>query len=222
MLIIITTVDRGMRMLASIFKLKNVSWSFRKLKYGLWKRAIRIYLKLRYQDFFITSTTNFIGLPLIDMIDNSKISIGEDSVLVSDQYYNTMGLSHRVILRTMRSGAIIKIGKNFGMSGGTICARELVEIGNNVGIGANCTIIDSSMHPMDPRLPKEEWDNEALIKTRPVIIEDNVMINMNVTIMPGVRIGHHAIIGANSIVVKDVPSYAIYAAPPAVLLKYLE
>ena len=48
------------------------------------------------------------------------------------------------------------------------------------------------------------------------------MINMNVTIMPGVRIGHHAIIGANSIVVKDVPPYAIYAAPPAVLLKYLE
>lgn len=63
---------------------------------------------------------------------------------------------------------------------------------------------------------------QALIKTRPVIIEDNVMINMNVTIMPGVRIGHHAIIGANSIVVKDVPPYAIYAAPPAVLLKYLE
>lgn len=179
-------------------------------------------MKFRYKGLSISSTTGFIGLPVIDMVDGSKISIGETSVLVSDQYFNTMGLSHRVILRTMRTGAQIKIGKNFGMSGGTICARESVEIGDDVGIGANCTIIDSSMHPMDTRLPKEEWDNEALIKTRPVIIEDHVMINMNVTIMPGVRIGHHAIIGANSTVVKDVPPYAVYATPPAVCLKYLE
>lgn len=165
---------------------------------------------------------HFIGTPIIDMAEGSRISIGDSSALVSDRYFNTMGLSHRIILRTMRAGAHIKIGKNFGMSGGTICARELIEIGDSVGIGANCTIIDSSMHPMDTRLPKEEWDNEVLIKTRPVIIEDHVMINMNVTIMPGVRIGHHAIIGANSTIVKDVPPYAVYGTPPAVCLKYLE
>ena len=197
-------------------------WNFRRIKWAIKKRLITLYLKLRYKDLSISSTTGFVGFPVIDMADGSKISIGETSVLVSDQYFNTMGLSHRVILRTMRPGAQIKIGKNFGMSGGTICARELVEIGDNVGIGANCTIIDSSMHPTDPRLPKEEWDNEELIKTRPVIIEDYVMINMNVTIMPGVHIGHHAVIGANSTVVKDVPPYAVYVTPSACMLKYLE
>ena len=178
-------------------------------------KGIRIYLILRYnhKNFNITSTTRFIGKPCISMADGSQISIGENSTLVSDQYFNAMGLSHSVILRTLHPRAQIKIGKNFGMSGGTICAFELIEIGDNVGIGANCTILDSSMHVMDTRLSVSERDNTALIKTRPVIIEDNVMINMNVTIMPGVRIGHHAIIGANAVVVKDVPPYAVYAAP---------
>ncbi|WP_050992501.1 hypothetical protein [Selenomonas sp. CM52] len=164
---------------------------FRQLKTGIWEicrgmqelrnRGIRVYLTLRYKhkNLYIEPTVQFIGRPCISMADGSKICIGENSTLVSDQYFNAMGLSHRVILRTLQPNAQIKIGKNVGMSGGTICAFELVKIGDNVGIGANCTILDSSMHVMDTRIPLSERDNTALIKTRPVIIEDDVMINMN-------------------------------------------
>lgn len=53
----------------------------------------------------------------------------------------------------------------------------------------------------------------------PVIIEDNVWIGEKTSILPGVHIGQGSIIGANSVVTKDVPAYSVVAGNPAKIIK---
>lgn len=94
------------------------------------------------------------------------------------------------------------------------CAEQ-IEIGKNVVIVSNVTITDI-IHPHDNvKTPI----NKAKIKTDPVIIEDEVYIYNNSVILPGVKIGKHAIIGANSVVTNDIPSYSIAVGSPAKVIK---
>ena len=55
---------------------------------------------------------------------------------------------------------------------------------------------------------------------KPVVIEDFVWCGANVTILPGVKIGEGAIVGAGSVVVKDVPKYAVVAGNPARVISH--
>lgn len=57
-------------------------------------------------------------------------------------------------------------------------------------------------------------------ETKPVVIEDDVWIGANVIILRGVHVNKGAIIGAGSIVTKDVPGYAIVAGNPAKTIRY--
>ena len=56
----------------------------------------------------------------------------------------------------------------------------------------------------------------------PLIIEDNVWIGYKVTIIGGITIGTGAIIGANSVVTKDIPPYSVAAGIPARVIKSLQ
>jgi acetyltransferase-like isoleucine patch superfamily enzyme len=96
-----------------------------------------------------------------------------------------------------------------------ITCAEKIEIGNNVVVVSNVTITDI-IHPHeDVSIPI----NKAKIKTFPVKIEDEVYIYNNSVILPGVSIGKHSIIGANSVVNKNVPPYSIVAGNPAIVIK---
>ena len=55
----------------------------------------------------------------------------------------------------------------------------------------------------------------------PPIIEDNVWLGRNVVVMPGVRVGEGAIVGAGAVVTKDVPDYHLVAGNPAEIKKDL-
>lgn len=61
---------------------------------------------------------------------------------------------------------------------------------------------------------------QGYLETKPVYIEDDVWIGGRVIILPGRRIGKGAIVGAGSVVTKDVPDYAIVGGNPAKVLKY--
>ena len=110
-------------------------------------------------------------------------------------------------------GKNIEIGENFFSDFGlTILDAAKVKIGNNVKIGPNCNIY-TTICPKDV-----ERRNQGLEQALPVTINDGVWIGGNVTILPGVSIGENAIIGAGSVVTKNVPANSIYAGVPAKMI----
>jgi acetyltransferase-like isoleucine patch superfamily enzyme len=131
---------------------------------------------------------------------------------------NPLGPNHPVILCTREPGAVLGIGDNFAMSGGSICAAEKITIGNYVTVGANTSIVDTDFHPLNPKF-RYRHPQEA--KTAPIVIEDEVFIGMNCLILKSVTIGQGSVIGAGSVVTKDVPAGVIVAGNPAGIIRKL-
>lgn len=90
-----------------------------------------------------------------------------------------------------------------------------LEIGNNAHLSRNLTIYTGNHNYKGDLLP---YDSTYIFK--PVLIEDNVWIGMNVSILPGITIGEGAIIGMGAVVTKDVPKLAIVGGNPAKVLKF--
>jgi acetyltransferase-like isoleucine patch superfamily enzyme len=88
-----------------------------------------------------------------------------------------------------------------------------VKIGNRVMIASH-SIITTLSH--DTNYKCMRFGPEI---SKPIVIEDDVWIGSNVTILPGVTIGKGAVLGACSLINKDVPPYAIMIGSPARVLK---
>lgn len=111
-------------------------------------------------------------------------------------------------------GENIHIGENFFANFNlTVLDEAEVRIGDNAFIGPNVSIY-TACHPLDAaeRNKQTEW---AL----PVTIGNNVWLGGNVTIVPGVTIGDNCVIGAGSVVTRDIPSNTVAAGNPARVIK---
>lgn len=155
------------------------------------------------------------GIPIIQQHRKSQMLFGNGLQLRSTPRSNPLGANHPVILCTWQSGAVLQIGENFAMTGGSIIAAERVVIGNNVNVGANTTIMDTDFHPLD--IQARRLDSQPA-RTAPVIIEDDVFIGMNCLVLKGVRLGRGSVVGAGSVVTKDVPPSTMVAGNPARLI----
>lgn len=103
-----------------------------------------------------------------------------------------------------------------------IGAVNYVEIGNNVLVASKVFISDHA-HGVyvgcDQSSPETIPADRILTNDKSVIIEDNVWIGEGVSILPGVRIGYGSIIGAHSVVIKNIPSHSIAVGVPAKVIK---
>ena len=129
-------------------------------------------------------------------------------------------------------GGKIKIGNRayIGVNS-RIWSGESVEIGDDVLISYNVNIIDSDCHEIDylerAESQKIIFENgyssqKGSVKTAPIVIGNNVWINFNSYIRKGVRIGDGAIIGACSVVTKDVEPFTLVAGNPAKIVRKLD
>lgn len=156
------------------------------------------------------------GLPIIQKHRQSTIRIGQRMSLRSTVVSNPLGPNHPVIISTRRAGARLVIGDDFGMTGGSLVVEQEVKIGHRVWVGANTIITDTDFHPIDPDI---RMNRPLDAKTAPVVIEDDVFIGMNVLILKGVRVGARSVIGAGSVVTRDVPQDMIVAGNPARVIR---
>lgn len=115
--------------------------------------------------------------------------------------------------------------------GSKIWSAKKITIGNRVLIAHNVNIHDNNSHVMDSKLRHEEYkymmENMGNLKKsdfneKEIIIEDDVWIGFNSSIMKGVRIGCGSIIGAGTIVTKDIPPYSVVVGNPATIIKKSE
>ncbi len=110
----------------------------------------------------------------------------------------------------------VKIGKNCKISTHTfIC--EGVTIEDNVFVGHNVSFINDK-HPRSTN-PDGSLQTEADWKVVPTVVKRGASIGTSATILCGVTIGENAIVGAGSVVTKDVPANTIVAGVPAKVRK---
>lgn len=114
-------------------------------------------------------------------------------------------------------GSNIEIGDNFISNFGfTVLDEAKVIIGKHAFIGPNVSIY-TACHPIDykKRNQNVEW-------AKPVTIGDNVWIGGSTTICPGVSIGNNVVIGAGSVVVKNILSNRVAVGNPAQVIRQLD
>jgi acetyltransferase-like isoleucine patch superfamily enzyme len=96
-----------------------------------------------------------------------------------------------------------------------VCHCKVI-IGKNVGIGPNCIIMDTSHPFFDVHNPQPIYQRLSSADSY-VEIGDGAQIGAGTFVMPNVRIGKCAVIGANSVVTKSVPDYSVASGNPAIV-----
>ncbi len=125
------------------------------------------------------------------------------------------GLIVPIELTTGTQGRLEIGDRTFINYGCSIAAEKFIHIGADCSIGPYTNIIDNAFHQMDPER------RNIMPESEPVIIEDNVWIGTRSIILPGVTIGKDSVIGAGSVVTRDIPPRSVAAGVPAKVLRSL-
>ena len=138
--------------------------------------------------------------------------------ILAKQMFNQIGKG--VLIRpgaVFGSGRNVKIGdySKIGINCRIQCAATLT-IGNHVGIASDVQIIDVNHSFADTTVPilTQGW-----LEPRPIVIEDDVWIGARSILLPGITIGKGSIIGAGSVVTKNIPPFSIVGGNPAKVIK---
>lgn len=114
-------------------------------------------------------------------------------------------------------GFNIEMGENFYANHNLIILdAAYVKFGSNVFIGPNCGIYTAG-HPLDA-----ERRNQGLEYAKSIEIGDNVWLGGNVVVCPGVKIGNNAVIGAGSVVTKDIPANVVAVGNPCKVIRKID
>lgn len=170
----------------------------------------------------------------------SNIKAGENCVINSSaifkQFFSTLpaGLilgNHITIfgasLATEENGCI-EIGDYTYIANASIVCSRKISIGQYVFIAGGVNIVDSDFHPLGPAeriadtialSPAGDKKRRPVFNSEPVVIEDEVWIGYNATILKGVHIGKGSIIQPGAVVLKNIPPGKIAAGNPATVIQ---
>ena len=200
----------------SLFKKKNiVVTSFQKY---------HEYFEKKDSTFMLNSSS--IRFDISEKIENRKyVSIGE------------RGMINAQFIFESEKGEVI-IGDNVHLGGVTFISRNKIEIQNDVTMAWGIIIYDHDSHSIyweerkndnqqcyddyinydGNNVANKDW---SCVADAPVVIESKVWVGFDVTILKGVTVGEGAVIGAKSVVTKNVEPWTVVAGNPAVVVKYL-
>jgi acetyltransferase-like isoleucine patch superfamily enzyme len=137
-----------------------------------------------------------------------RVIFGENCLIISNAI-------KPVCIRTLDSNAIVRLGDHAGLNGTSIQCANSVEIGKLSNI-ADAYITDTSAHELGAdRRDKSVSD----VPFKPVRIGNNVWVSVQVVIFPGTNIGDNSVVGACSLVRKDVPENVFAAGNPLKVIR---
>ena len=147
-------------------------------------------------------TTQFDGR--VGAVPGSRVTLGEHVRLGDGVFFETGGEGR------------IRLGEDVRINAGTLIASHAsVDIADDVLIGEYVSIRDANHGTRDMAMPIRLQPHES----SPIVIEGGAWIGRGACILGGVRIGSGAVVAANSVVTKDVPSQAIFGGVPAKLIR---
>jgi acetyltransferase-like isoleucine patch superfamily enzyme len=112
-----------------------------------------------------------------------------------------------------KAGAEIVVGPKTWMAGGLFAASERITVGERTEIGIGCMVLDSDLHRLDNESPPPA--------PQPVTIGSHVWMPSYITVLKGVTIGDHCVIGAGSLVTESIPPCSLALGRPARVVRRL-
>ena len=155
--------------------------------------------------------------------DEKRLIVGGDSMIFGRFVFET------------GTGRVV-IGDRSFIGGGMFVCVDGIDIGNDVMISWGCTFVDNNSHSTrwsdrvnDNRDWKRGIDEGAIgrykdwscVKTAPIVVQDTTWVGFNCIVLKGVTIGEGAIVGAGSVVTKNIPDWVIAGGNPATVLREL-
>lgn len=158
------------------------------------------------------------GKKLAQKINLTPIENKTEIVLLEKQLFGKTGKSIYVNPPLyVNYGRHIEIGNNFYANMDCIFLDvNRIIIGDNVMVGPRVSFFTAG-HPTDPIVRRKDLEFGL-----PIVVEDNVWIGGNSTILPNVTIGKNSIIAAGAVVTKDVPSNTIVGGNPAKVIRHID
>jgi acetyltransferase-like isoleucine patch superfamily enzyme len=145
---------------------------------------------------------------LLEALDQGRLAIGEGTLLEPGCWL------------TLGPRARIQIGRGCFLNRGTMLAVvDRIEIGDHVMFANNCFVGDGDHRYDDPDKPVT-W--QGFSSQGPVRIGSNCWFGVNCVVTSGVSIGDRCVIGANSVVIEDLPPGVIAAGTPARVIREIE
>ena len=190
-------------LLFGLFDFRGKSWY---LRYLFRRSFVTAWYRRHFRKFGEKSLLS----PGIMLIRPDCISVGANSSILRNS-----------ILEVCRPEGCIEIGNEVSIGEyAHITAATKIVVGNGVLTGRFVLITDNSHGAGDSRKELEISPlTRDVVSKGEVVIGNNVWIGDKVSILPGVHIGDGCVIGANSVVTKDIPAYAIAVGNPCRVVK---
>ncbi|MCP4132657.1 MAG: acyltransferase [bacterium] len=146
------------------------------------------------------------------VVSGPNINLGKNVVIVGANGFKT----NLTCYKANNHEGSITIGDNvLIMNGVRISSAAEIVIGDGCMLANFCYLTDADWHDIHDRTYSPG-------KTAPIILEKGVWIGDSAIIVKGVRIGENSVVGAGSVVTKDVPANVVVAGNPAAIVKKLD
>jgi galactoside O-acetyltransferase len=172
-------------------------------------------IKNRFGDRVVLARNARVQWRFLRITASNRLRIGRDSLIGAKILFEA-------------GGGVITIGDRTFIGRSQIICHSRIQIGSEVLISWGVTIIDHDSHSLfwNHRVSdvlnwangKKNW---RVVQKSPVTIEDRVWIGFNAIILKGVTIGEGAVVGAGTVVTKNVPPFSIVAGNPARVVREL-
>lgn len=167
----------------------------------------KVHLNIEKSAEIVSNTSFILGKPDIDeTLMETVFYMGEKSKFINKKGFTFFTATKVKIYK----GGILEVNGGYLNSFSRIHCSEYIHLGEGVIIGENVVIRDCDMHCINGK--REEI-------SKPIYIGDHVWIGQDSIILKGVKIGNGSVIGAGSIVTKDVPANTIVCGVPAKVVK---
>ena len=152
--------------------------------------------------------------PLIFKLNHTMPMTEEYFELLKEIFGNNIG-DNSYVAAPLNGAAIekLKIGNNVFINSNMLAmSRGGITIEDDVQIAGNVSLL-SNNHDL--------YDRQILL-CKPIVIRKGAWIGANAVVLAGVEIGKHAVVGAGSVVTKDIPDYSVVVGNPAKVIKTLD